>query len=91
MPRGRRQGAPPNRHGGPGQSIRGAAPADVLLRFLEANDEFPTSGYVEFTEPDGSMSYAVDGSGRGVGWTTLVNVAPDGGGWVLAGWTSSGC
>lgn len=84
-----RSGTPPNRSGGPDRTMRGAEPADVLLRFVAAMPGSIPSGYVELAEPDGSITYAVDASG--IGWTTILSVARDADGWYLEGWNSSGC
>lgn len=82
-------GTPPNRTGGADRSITGLQPADVLLGYLAATPGAPTSGYIEMTEPDGSITYGVDPSG--IGWTTLVFLGRDGDSWYLEGWTASGC
>lgn len=84
-----RFGTPPNRTGGPDRSLSGPQPADVLMRYLATTPTAQQSGYVEMTEPDGSLTYGVDPSGDG--WTTLVFVARDGDNWYLDGWTASGC
>lgn len=84
-----RFGTPPNRSGGPDPALRGARPADVLLAYLAANPSAPPSGYVELTDDNGLITYAVAPSADG--WTTLVFVARDGEGWRLEGWAASGC
>ena len=82
-------GTPANRSGGADPSMRGAQPSEVLLRYLALTPGAVQSGYVEMTEPNGSITYGVDPSGDG--WTTLLHLASDGDGWYLDGWTSSGC
>ena len=82
-------GTPPNRSGGPDLSLRSLQPSDVLVGYLSTRPGAPARGYVEMTEPDGSITYGVDPSG--IGWTTLVFVARDHEGWYLKGWTASGC
>jgi hypothetical protein len=69
--------------------MRGARPADVLLKYLAATPAAPPSGYVEMTEPDGSITYGASPSGDG--WTTLLRVIRDADGWHVAAWTASGC
>lgn len=82
-------GTPANRSGGADLSLRGPAPADVLLAYLAVNPGAVPSGWVEMTEPDGSITYGVDPSGDG--WTTLLWLAADDDGWYLDRWTASGC
>jgi hypothetical protein len=84
-----RNGTPPNRSGGRDAAITGPQPVDVLQQYLANTPGAPPRGYVEMTEPSGSITYAVDASGTG--WTTLVFVARAGDRWYLDGWNSSGC
>jgi hypothetical protein len=88
VPPGSGMTPPPNRTSGPDATIRGAQPADVLLAWLAANPGAMSSGWVEFAQPDGTVTYAVD---AGLGWASIVFVVPAGGGWQLGGSNSSGC
>ncbi|HEX7165757.1 MAG TPA: hypothetical protein VF230_02135 [Acidimicrobiales bacterium] len=84
-----RSARPPNRSRGPEPSVRGDEPVDVLTQYIARTPGTARSGYIEMTEPDGSITYASD-SGRG--WSVLVFVGRDAaGGWSLQGSNTSGC
>jgi hypothetical protein len=79
---------PPNRLEGPDLSMRSSTAAGVLVEYLSDQNFLPTTGYVEMTEADGSVTFGVD---EGLGWSILVFVAEDADGWYLQGSDSSGC
>jgi len=90
VPPGSGMTPPPNRTSGPDATIRGDQPADVLLAWLATNPRVMPSGWVEFAQPDGTVTYAVEDP-LAPGWVSILFVVPAGGGWQFGGSTGSGC
>lgn len=70
--------------------ISSPEPAEALRAFLAtpAAQTLIKSGYVEMTEPDGSITFGVD---PGPGWVTLITVVQTSTGWAVESWAASGC
>lgn len=85
--------APPNRSGSgtPGASPAPTA-AEALQQFLTTSEAagFAPGGYTELLEPNGTITYGrlIDG---GDAFVVLISVVPSGEGWIIEGWTASGC
>lgn len=73
-------------------------PVEALQAYVESVDHWPNTGYFEFVETDGTITYAkpfepdpMVAPSPDDGLVIAVSVVPMGDGWAVDGWESSGC